>query len=330
MSSLTLTFNSVLLAFLCSGIFVSPATSIGADQSSKKPDSKQRKFYIQPQLDSPLLVRDLSAAIHQEKQNESKTQTIIDITFNIENRSEKIVSKYFWEHIPEDIIDCQCGGFDGREFLPGESRLQKLTFIDDGDGKSIIFRITSVEFEDGKEWESASFEPKKWKTQAKQVVPVTPKIEKSVDKKSKESATKRVLAKQWWTSPVISDQIIKTLNGKQLVIEEITVQTKLHQLKREILDLVESCYIEQNNEQITYNTLDFAVDKFTTYEVKDRVFAYEIPYELINAEDGQHEIGAGNRVIFVDEEGNGNFKLLCNENEELESLPKWVKSLYNK
>lgn len=90
--------------------------------------------------------------------------------------------------------------------------------------------------------------------------------------------------------------------------------------------MVESCNTEQNNLEIAHNSLDFAIDKFATYEVKDKVFAYKIPYDFINAGDG-HEIGAGNEAIYIDEEGNGNFKLLCKESGELESLPKWVKSL---
>ncbi len=65
-----------------------------------------------------------------------------------------------------------------------------------------------------------------------------------------------------------------------------------------------------------------------SYEVKNKTFAYKVKYELINAEDG-HEIGAGNTYIYVDEEGNGNFKLRCSKTE-LKTLPDWVKILVAK
>jgi hypothetical protein len=327
MSSLKLKSSFLLFVFFVALLLVPPIISIGANQNSQKSDSKKRNFYVQPQPGSPLLIRDLSITIRSEQSNKPEFSTLYSATFYIENKSKKIVTSYAWEDTPEHVSICHCGGFDLTEFLPDESRLHKVGFTDAyGNGKSVVFRITSVKFEDGTEWKAAPFEPKTWKSQSKQAVRATTKIEKSVDTKSKETISKRVLAKHWWTSPVITDRISKTINGKQRIIGGITVQTKLHQLKREILDFVETCDTEQNNLEITHNTLDFAVDKFTTYEIKDRVFAYQIPYEFINAEDG-HEIGAGNEAIYIDEEGNGNFKLLCNENREIESLPKWIKSL---
>ncbi len=128
-----------------------------------------------------------------------------------------------------------------------------------------------------------------------------------------------------WNEPIFADRVLKVIAGTPQTIEGIKVQTKLHELKPERLDMVESCNVQNDELETAYNELNYDVGKFTTYEVKGRVFAYEVDYELIEAENG-YEIGAGIGRIYVDEEGNGKFKLRCDKNE-LESLPKWVKKL---
>lgn len=64
----------------------------------------------------------------------------------------------------------------------------------------------------------------------------------------------------------------------------------------------EIAYVEQND----------MVEKFTTYEIKGRIFAYIIPYEAVEAET-HYEIGVGFQSVYVDEDRNGVFKFRCDE-----------------
>ena len=133
-----------------------------------------------------------------------------------------------------------------------------------------------------------------------------------------------------WTVPIVIDRVKKTLDGKPTVIDGITVQTKLHEIKTEELDEVEGCplsadKIEFPSGEIIHTDYDYRVEKFTTYQVKNRIFAYSVPYEGIEGET-KYEIGVGFEGIYVDEDGSGVFKLRCDA-RDLKSLPEWVKTL---
>ncbi len=283
-------------------------------------NSKQRSFFIELQPDSPLLIRDLSATIlPNSKRIISPT---MEVTFYVENRSEKKVLEYSFQDPAEDDAnyeDYNVRGFDLQDLLPGESRRQKLTMMIEG--KSLVYRIKEVKSEDGTKWKAKPFKSGK----AKKSTRIIAIVQKSDDEQSKEVIVKRAVAREGWTSPVFADRVVKVLDGTAQVIDGVDVQIKLHELKKERLDMVESCDIQNDNLEIAYNELDYDVEKFTTYEVKGKIFAYEISYAFIQAEDG-YEIGAGVTNSYIDEEGNGKFKLYCGK-AELKSLPKWVKTL---
>lgn len=114
---------------------------------------------------------------------------------------------------------------------------------------------------------------------------------------------------------------------ESLRIQGVEVFKKFHKFeKRQFFSMVESCEVENDALEVSYNEFDYLLDGFTSYEVKGKVFAYQANFWFIQPEDG-YEIGAGILPIYVDEEGNGNFKLRCDDKTELKSLPKWIKPL---
>jgi len=187
----------------------------------------------------------------------------------------------------------------------------------------LVYRIKEVEFEDGTKWKAKPFNAAK----AKKSAPVKAVEQPPVDK----TIAKRILTREW-TVPIFIDRVTKTLKGKSQVIDGITVQTKLHEIKEEYLDYVENCplsaeMIEQRERESFENFVEFdqKVETFTTYEINGRVFAYAVSYESYD-EETKDEIGIGFENIYVDEDGSGVFKHRCDTND-LDSLPEWVKDL---
>ncbi|HEX8735098.1 MAG TPA: hypothetical protein VF721_07250, partial [Pyrinomonadaceae bacterium] len=176
-------------------------------------------------------------------------------------------------------------------------------------------------FEDGTVWKAKPFDSIKAQKSTRFTAP--PK--KVNDAENQEQSVKRVVKQKWQTAPVFADRVTKIINAASKIIDGIEIQTKLNELKPERLDVVESCDAGRREDEATGTGLDFDVEKFTSYEFKGRIFAFEVDYELI-AEKDQYEIGATIGRIYVDEEGNGNFKLRCSETE-LKKLPKWIKRL---
>lgn len=300
--------------------------------SVKKPKGKiyaenqarQRSFFIETQPDSPLLIRNLSATILPI--NSRRTMLEMEVTFYIENRSKKKIARYSYQDPAEDESnyddDPNYGDFNergtGTNLLPGQSHQQTLSMT--VDGKSLVYRINSVKFEDGTMWKAAPYNPAKSNKSAR----FTASAENSNNSQPEGSVTKRIVAREGWTSPIFADRVTKIINGTPQVIEGVKVNTKLHELKTERLNLVETCDINLDNLEIAHNSLDFDVEQFTTYEINGKVFAYQVPYEFIDTEE-EYDIGAGTIFIYVDEEGNGQFKLRCDETE-LRKLPAWIKT----
>ena len=128
------------------------------------------------------------------------------------------------------------------------------------------------------------------------------------------------------TAPLFVNYPAKISRKKSPTIEGIKIQKKFHKFtKKQYFSLVESCDIKSDQWEVTYNDSDFLLDGFTSYEIKGKVFAYQANFRVIDAEDG-YEIGNGILPIYVDEEGNGRFKLRCDGKTALESLPEWIKS----
>jgi hypothetical protein len=219
-------------------------------------------------------------------------------------------------------------GIDGEGLLPGESR--RTTFTYPVEGESLIYRIGSVEFEDGTKWNAKPFKAAK----AKKSKPIFVVGEDLGDR----TKPRRTLTREWMT-PIFEDRVLKVVEAEQITVEGVKIQTKLHLIKPERLDEVENCeptaeeteqfYKElNNNPNFIFTEFDYDVTSFKSYEFNGKVFSYTILYELIEAEE-QSDVGAGIQHIYVDEDGSGYFKLRCRESE-LKSLPQWIKTLAEK
>jgi hypothetical protein len=75
--------------FLAVALFVFGLFSLNSVQIAYGQKSKQRRFYIESQPDSPLLIRDLTAKILQKDQIRKTPE--IEVACYIENRSKKKV-----------------------------------------------------------------------------------------------------------------------------------------------------------------------------------------------------------------------------------------------
>ncbi|MDQ3798557.1 MAG: hypothetical protein M3384_03830 [Acidobacteriota bacterium] len=278
---------------------------------------QQRSFFIELQPESPILIRDLSATILQKDNDYFRMEVI----FYLENRSTKKIKYYSYQDPAEDgsnYKDYDVRG-SGGNLLPGESERIKSTMS--VEGKPIVYRIKEVVFEDGTQWKAKPFNTVK----AQKSTRFTARPKKVNDVENQEQSVKRTVKQKWQTAPIFADRVTKIINAPSKIIDGIEVQTKLNELKPERLDVVESCDAGGWNADAADDGLDFDVEKFTSYEFKGRIFAYEVDYRLIEEKD-QYEIGATIGGIYVDEEGNGNFKLRCGETE-LKKLPEWIKRL---
>lgn len=295
--------------------------------------TKQRVFYIETQADSPIMIRNLSAVILPE--NSRRNAPEIEVALYLENKSPKKISLYTCEGLAADgsANDDPNGGIS-LNLLPNE--LRRTTFTCPVAGKSLIYRIKSVRFEDGTEWKATPFNASK----AKKSAPVTATTQQS-------SEAKRTLAIEW-TKPMFGDRLLKSFDGADVIIEGVKIQTKFHIMKPERLADVEDCpptpeqwaeamknmeeaqkRMRESNESAYFPDTEFNYDvnDFKSYSFGGRVIAYEIPYYLIEAET-QTEVGVGMQNLYVDETGDGTFRLRCGEGEhELLPLPQWVKDL---
>lgn len=289
-------------------------------QNKSDQDLKARKFFVESQPDSPVLIRDFSATLSPSRFG---TLLEIEVVFYFENISEKKIKSYTYQSPEADGLGSKdfTGGWGGN-LLPGESERHNTGYS--VEGKAKIYRIDKVEFEDGTIWKAKPFDAAK----AKKSAPITATAKKS----NKNPKPKRNLTREWF-KPVFSDQVTKTINATPQVFNNIQIKTKLLELKPEIYDEIEFCpssiqEVEEYNPDIIPIDFDYIIRKATTYEINGRVFAHVVPFEGIEAET-QFEIGVGFQNVYVDEDGNGYFKLRCDETE-LKSLPQWVKDLSGK
>jgi hypothetical protein len=243
----------------------------------------------------------------------------LEWSFYIENRSGKKIVGFNLEDPAvdgSDYVDGQNVRTTGGTILPGEFSLHRST--GSIDGKSFVYRVRDVRFADGTEWNAKPFNAARTKKSA----PVKPTAQKSDER----STPKRILTQEW-SFPLINDRVLKAIDAEPVEIESIKVQTRLHLMKPERLDMVEICNEQSNVLERSYNDEDHDIISFTTYEIKGKTFAYVIPYYLVEAEN-QYDIGVGMQNIYVDDSGSGTFKLLCNDDEtDLKTLPQWVKDL---
>jgi hypothetical protein len=316
--------------YLAVALFVFGLFSLNSVQIAYGQKTKQRSFYIESQPNSPLLIRDLTATILPE--NKYRSLPKLEVTFYVENRSKKAIKRYAYQDPAENdknYEDYQERGRSSTLLLPGESDFHKGGMS--VEGESLVYRIKEVEFEDGTKWKAKPFIAAKAKKSAPVKAVVQPPIDNTI--------AKRILTREW-TVPIFIDRVTKTLEGKSEVIEGITVQTKVHEIKPEYLDYVENCppttkeieerdkALAERDSDVNFVEFDERVESFTTYEINGRVFAYAVPYESYD-EETKDEIGIGFEKIYVDEDGSGVFKLRCDE-MDLKALPQWVKELAKK
>ena len=304
MERLNSTFSILLL------LAINFQSAIIAQNKSNKLTKKEATFFIEIQPDSPILIRDLSAKILPKNRfSESK----IEVIFYVTNKSEKKIEYYGIQTISNNI----CGEYEGTsggELLPNESK--KISYQYPLGTISEIYRINDVRFEDKTKWTS------------KCLVSSKKMVSKGVKPTKAENSPKpsMILRREFQTSPFFSDKILNVIEKEIQTIEELEIKIKKHELKTLRFDMIESCNSEINSFEIAYNEHDFDVDEILSYEFNGKIFAYNIPYQFIT--DEGFEIGAGSASIFVDEKGDGIFKLQCNEQDNvfwLKTVPKWIK-----
>lgn len=124
------------------------------------------------------------------------------------------------------------------------------------------------------------------------------------------------------------------LKGKgSITVLRVEAQTKRHQLVKRMVIPIEDCVDAEADENATDRSLQYAaiVKDFTSFEVKGRVFAYQVTYEIGFTRDGQITKRFQQPVSFyyVDETGDGSFDLLKGP-LQFGLIPDWATELARK
>jgi hypothetical protein len=148
-----------------------------------------------------------------------------------------------------------------------------------------------------------------------------------VDAQTRKISLKTV-ERSGWVTPVFADEIKKTEEGYEMLVEDIDIQTKEHKLAKEQILFVESCNAQADEEAFSKNKRNlFSVRSFRTLEVKGRVFAYFVYYVgVVMSKDSFGYLGCARPSYYVDEKGDGKFTLRC-DGMQLKNIPQWVKDL---
>lgn len=124
------------------------------------------------------------------------------------------------------------------------------------------------------------------------------------------------------------------LKGRgSVTIHNVEAQTKRHKLARPFVVPIEDCVDAEADEDAIDKGLQYAaiVKDFTSFEVKGRVFAYQVTYQIGFTKNGQITKRFEQPVSFyyVDEAGDGSFDILKGP-VGLGLLPDWAKELARK
>lgn len=122
----------------------------------------------------------------------------------------------------------------------------------------------------------------------------------------------------------LTDTEIKEIDGVK-----VTVRTYTYEKIKRLYDEVETCDIERDALSAAYNEYDYGFDDYITYSINDKVFGYYLNYWIFQPED-KYEIGAGFLNIYLQKEENGFFKVSCEDERGLKSIPQWVKEISKK
>jgi hypothetical protein len=113
----------------------------------------------------------------------------------------------------------------------------------------------------------------------------------------------------------------------------VDAQTRSHRLAQELVLPIEDCVDGEADEEATASNMQYVViaRDFTSLEVKGRVFAYQVGYEIGLMKGGQ--IAKRLRLpiwfYYVDEAGDGTFELL-RRSTQAGLVPDWAKELSGK
>ncbi|MBS1793267.1 MAG: hypothetical protein JSS81_05405 [Acidobacteria bacterium] len=128
-----------------------------------------------------------------------------------------------------------------------------------------------------------------------------------------------------WTGPAFAFAEISGQNSYDW-IDDVDTQTKRYSPEKAVLAHFEDCQMGSGNRAVTKNgRKDFVIKDFTTYETKDRLYAYLITGWAVTG-PGENTAAAASSLIFLDEKGDGRFERRCGV-EEVGSLPQWVRDL---
>jgi hypothetical protein len=133
-----------------------------------------------------------------------------------------------------------------------------------------------------------------------------------------------------WKAWPLADSEPTVAPAKALTIDRAKVQSRIHTFSIPQIVSAELCSSYNDSDEVIPIADDefvYRLTNFTTYEVKGRVFAYEVIYNAYVAEDGT-EVGTGHGGTYVDNEGRGEFRITCaKEDSHRIPVPNWIKSL---
>jgi hypothetical protein len=123
------------------------------------------------------------------------------------------------------------------------------------------------------------------------------------------------------------------IKGQGSVNVGIDVQTKNHRLAEQLILPIEDCVDGEADEDATAKSMQYVViaRDFTSYEIKRKVFAYRVIYEIGLTKNGQiaKRLPLPVWFYYVDEAGDGTFELL-RSSTRTGFLPDWVRDLAKK
>jgi hypothetical protein len=272
------------------------------------------QFYVEAQPNSPVQIRRFSAA-HVLNPKEPGHYRTIRVTFYFENQSAKRIKHIIWDNPSPDENEYPSGGISAQGLFRGESERYEGIFHTQK-GPAIVFRVTEVAFANGTKWEAGRYN----KAKVLQRPPFCVVPEELPD-----TRPKRILRAGGWSTPIIADRVRKTITAETKLIDRVWVQTKIHEIDRERLALIEICPPDPFLGIDANRPYDFDVEKYESFAVDGRTFAYRINYEFVD-EAGQYKTGAGTASLYVDQDGSGKFTLGCDGNVA-PPIPKWIREL---
>ncbi len=137
-----------------------------------------------------------------------------------------------------------------------------------------------------------------------------------------------IIPREFLGMPIFATDDTFLNNTEIKVIDGIMVAVKTYEYKKvkRLYNEVQSCDTKRDELSLAYNEWDYGFEEYQTYSIKNKVFAYEINHWAFES-GTKKELGVGYINIYIQEEENGTFKLVCPDKYELDSIPEWVKDM---